>query len=80
MLHYEKVLKQWEGKEGKDSYDKVKTGQLCKLPLLEELFLTLARLYLGLSELDLANRFDVSKSSVSRITNTWVNVSQFESH
>ena len=62
------MMQQWEGKKSKDSYDEVKIGRLCKLPLLEQLFLTLARLHLGL---DLANRFDVSKSSVSRITNTW---------
>ena len=62
------------GKKSKDSYDEIKTGRPCKLPLLEQLFLTLVRLHSGLSELDLANRFDVSKSSVSRITNTWINL------
>ncbi|KAM7286056.1 uncharacterized protein ISCGN_032941 [Ixodes scapularis] len=45
-------------------------------PLLtveEQLFLTLAKLRLGLFEKDLANRFNISQSTVSRIFSTWVN-------
>ena len=65
-----KVMRQWEGKRSKDHYDDTKTGWPHKLPLMEELFLTLVRLRLGLLEQDLANRFNISVSSVSRITAT----------
>lgn len=68
------VMRQWEGKNSKDTYDDVKTGRACKLPLVEQFFLTLVRLNLGLLELDLANRFSISKSSVSRIVCTWINL------
>ena len=43
------------------------------LPPLEEFFLTLVRLRLGLLEQDLAYRFGVSQSTVSRIFTTWIN-------
>ena len=69
-----KVMRQWEGKNSKDDYDDIKAGRACKLPLLEQLFLTLVCLHLGLLELDLANRFGISKSSVSRIVSTWINL------
>ena len=36
--------------------------------------MTMVRLRLGLLELDLAFRFDISQSSVSRITVTWINL------
>jgi len=44
----------------------VKTGRSHKLPLLEQLFLTLR---LGLFEFNLANRFGISQTSVS-----WINL------
>lgn len=44
------------------------------LPPLEEFFLTLVRLRLGLMEQDLAYRFGISQSTVSRITTTWINL------
>ena len=69
-----KVMRQWEGNRCKDSYDDVKIGRACKLPLLEQFFMTMVRLRLGLLELDLAFRFDISQSSVSRITVTWINL------
>ena len=69
-----KVMRQWEGRKYKDNYDEVKCGRVCKLPLLEQFFMTLLRLRLGLLELDLAHRFDIAQSSVSRITITWVNL------
>ena len=40
---------------------------------LEEFFLVLVRLRLGLFEQDLAYRFGISQSTVSRIFNTWIN-------
>ena len=32
------VMRQWEGKNSKDTYDDVKTGRACKLPLVEQFF------------------------------------------
>ena len=52
-----KVMRQWEGKRSKDCYADNKPGRHHKLPLLEQFFLTLLRLRLGLLEQDLANRF-----------------------
>ena len=43
------------------------------LPPLEEFFLTMVRLRLGLMEQDLAYRFGISQPTVSRIINTWIN-------
>ena len=43
------------------------------LPPTEELFLTLVNLCLRLMEQDLAYRFNISQSTVSRITCTWIN-------
>lgn len=43
------------------------------LPPIEELFMTLIRLRLGLLEQDLAYRFNMSQSTVSRIVCTWIN-------
>ena len=67
-------MRQWDGKRGKAAYDELKCGRPCKLTQLEQLFMTLVRLCLGLPELDLAQRFDISQSSVSRITMTWINL------
>ena len=52
-----------------------KTDKGCKRALLplEEFFLVLVRLRLGLFEQDLAYRFGVSQSTVSRVINTWIN-------
>ena len=69
-----KVMRQWDGKRSKAAYDELKCGRPCKLTQLEQLFMTLVRLRLGLPELDLAQRFDISQSSVSRITMTWINL------
>ena len=44
------------------------------LPPIEEFFMTLVRVRLGLVEQDLAYRFGVSQSTVSRITCTWINL------
>ena len=69
-----KVMRQWRSGESKDTYTEEKTGRSHKLPLLEQLFLTLVRLRLGLFEFDIANKFGISQSSVSRITATWINL------
>ena len=79
MIFYEEVLKGdaevmriWKGKHCKDDFDELKCGYQ-KLPL-EQLFMTLVRLRMAFPELDLANRFSVSQSTVSRIMMTWVNL------
>ena len=69
-----KVMQQWSGCRSECSYEDVKVGKMHKLPLLEQFFMTLIRLRLGLLEHDIAYRFDISQPSVSRITNTWINL------
>jgi len=69
-------MKQWDSRRCGDpgeSTDK-KCGSSYKLPLLEQLFLMLVRLRLGSFETDLAVRFSLSQSSVSRIITTWINL------
>ena len=68
------VMRQWSGRQSKESYTEIKSGRSCKLPLLEQFFMTLVRLRQGLYERDLSNRFSISQSSVSRITTTWINL------
>ena len=68
------VMRQWSGRRSECYYGDVKAGPPCKLPLKEQLFLTLVRLQTGFPELDTANRFSILQSTVSRITNTWINV------
>ena len=51
----------------------ISTGRPLKLSQVNELFLTLVRLRLNLKEHDLARRFDISPSSVSRVFITWIN-------
>ena len=48
-------------------------GRPPNLSQINELFLTLVRLRLNLKEHDLARRFEISLSSVSRVLLTWVN-------
>jgi len=81
MAFYEEILEDdaksmrlWIGKSSKDCHVDFKTGRYPKLPLLEQFFMTLVRLCLGLLEQDLANRFNMSVSSVSRIIATWINL------
>lgn len=68
------VMRQWRGQRSECDYDETKVGSASKLSLIEQFFLTLVRIRLGLPELDVAVRFGVSQSSVSRITNTWINL------
>jgi len=68
------VMRQWDGKNSNKNYDESKRGRPCKLPMLEQFFLTLVRLRLGLLELDLAHRFGISQATVSRIVATWINL------
>ena len=55
-------------------------GRNRSLPPLEEFFLVLVRLRLGLFEKDLADRFGISTSSVSRICITWINFLYLKLH
>ena len=52
---------------------KKNSGRTRSLPPLEEFFLVLVRLRLGLFERDLGDRFGISLSTVSRICITWIN-------
>ena len=49
-------------------------GRKRSLSPLEEFFLVLVRLRLGLFEQDIAYRFGISQSTVSRIFSTWINL------
>ena len=53
--------------------EKSPTGRNRVLPPMEEFFLVLVRLRLGTFEKDLADRFNISVSTVSRICLTWIN-------
>ena len=68
------VMRQWSGGCSGSTYDDSKTGPKYKLPLLEQFYLILVRLRTGFPEIDIANRFNVSQATVSRITNTWINL------
>lgn len=65
-------LKYWYGSKNKSSEISNK-GPSRALTPLNEFFLVLCRLRLGLLERDLAYRFGVSQSTVSRICITWIN-------
>ena len=45
-----------------------------QVTIIGTVFLTLVRLRLGPFELDLANRFSLSQTTVSRLTATWINL------
>jgi len=72
----EDALLMWQcsGKRSDCDYSDVKAGPPCKLPLKEQLFLTLVRLRTGFAKLDIANRFGISQSTDFRIVNTWINL------
>ena len=53
-------------------HPKLAKGKLHKLSALNEFFLILCRLHFGLLEQDLAHRFQISQSSVSWISSTWI--------
>ena len=57
-----------------EAQTKSSKGRKRILPPLEEFFLMLVRLRLGLLEQDLAYRFHISQSTVSRIFSTWINL------
>ena len=69
-----KLMKLWNSRRCSEVTQDVKHGPPCKLPLLEQLFLTLVRPHAGAQEVDLSVRFGLSQSSVSRIATTWINL------
>ena len=68
-------LKYSKKQEESDIFNSVEKKRLRQrsLPPIEEFFMTLVHLRLGLVEQDLADRFGISQSTVSRITCTWIN-------
>ena len=71
-LHY------WGSRYAADCQRELKCGPQRKLSPIEEFFMTLCRLRVGLFEEDLADRFGVHPSTVSRIFITWVNFLYFK--
>ena len=61
-----------------EDHIKLTKGKPHKLSPLNEFFLMLCRLRLGLYEQDLAYRFQISQTSVSRICSTWINFCFFK--
>ena len=68
-------MRYWKGDIGMPQiFSEKKRGPERKLPLIEEFFLTMVRLKVGLLVEDLAVRFSISVGSVSSIFNSWVNL------
>ena len=72
----EKSLKESQPYQTDDNKNKPRPSR--KLPALEEFLLVLMRLKAGLFVQDLANRFGISISSVSRICITWIHFLYYE--
>lgn len=68
------TLNYWSGSSTKSDSPKTTKGRKRALSPLNEFFLTLVRSRLGLFEMDLADRFGISQSTVSRIFLTWINL------
>lgn len=74
-----KNMKYWRGSNTSNSehFSKIffnKPGPERKLSLIDEFFLTLIRLKVGLLTEDLAKRFNVSVGTVSSVVTSWVNL------
>ncbi|XP_065896038.1 uncharacterized protein [Dysidea avara] len=80
---YRGTAQQWTNDEQKemepsqakwrDHADSAAIGRPSALNQVDELFLMLVRLRLNLNEQDLANRFEISASTVSQVFITWIN-------
>ena len=79
---YRATAQQWMNDEIKDGLEPGEAawresdtvvGCPASLNQVDELFLMLVRLRLNLKEHDLANRFEISISSVSHVFTTWIN-------
>ena len=72
-----KVMRTWKGSSTTPEIWEQhgsKRGSKPKLSLIEQFFLVIVRLRLGLGEVDLAQCFKVSQSPVSRTIITWLNL------
>jgi hypothetical protein len=75
-----KKVKYWSGPKGSGRKGRnfkkspKKFGPSRKLPQKDELLLTLMKLRLGSTNEDLAQRFGISRSTVSNIFNTWIKI------
>ena len=65
-------LNYW-GSENAESRTELKHGVQCKIQPIDELFMTLYKLRCDALEKDIADRFQVSWSTVSRTLITWIN-------
>jgi len=75
LLPSAKEMRTWQGKRTSTSERTTdKSGPKSKLPLQEQFFMVMVWLRLGLNVEDLADRFCVSPSTVSRIFITWINL------
>ena len=70
-------LSYWNDGKSKGKDECKSRGRHRALPPLEEFFLVLVRLQLGLMEQDLADQFEISCFTVSRIFTTWINFLYF---
>lgn len=71
------VMRSWRSsRTTPDDWDQLgeKPGPKPKLALVEQFFLVMVRLRLGLYEVDLSDRFKIHPSTVSRIVLTWLNL------
>ena len=78
-----KDIHTWKGKSTTPDtieHQGTKRGSKPKLSLKEQFFLVMVRLRLGLGEVDLAQCFKVSQSTVSRTIVTWVNLMYHKFH
>ena len=78
-----KVMRTWKGSSTTPEIWEQhgsKRGSKPKLSLIEQFFLVMVRLRLGLGEVDLAQRFKVSQSTVSRTIITWLNLMYHKFH
>lgn len=77
-IHYWNGQKSFEKNTGELKYQtettvKSKPGRKRSLSLLDEFFIVLVRLKVGLFVDDLADRFNISTAHVSKIFTTWIN-------
>lgn len=73
---YAKTMIKWsqiQRGKGKESYQQRRSSGKFALSLYDQLFLFFIRMRLGLLETDLGVRFNISKSTFSRVIITWAN-------
>ena len=68
----------WQGRRTRDDDNDMETGRRSKLSVAEELLAVLMRLRLGLLLQDIADKFNVSASTMSRIFTTWLRLLSVE--